>query len=83
MTGRDIIIYILENHLEDKNIYELIASNLLTFDMAAEKFNVGISTVKTWVQLGMLPCFKIGGVGYILKNAKNPIEIQEDKESSK
>lgn len=81
MTGRDIVIYILKNNFEDKSIYEIISDSLMACDEAADKFNVGISTVKTWAQLGMIPCFKIGGSIYILKTAKKPNNNYDIKES--
>lgn len=71
MTGRDLIIYILENDLEDKPIYDngkLIG--FLTLTEVAEKMGVGISTVCVWIQQGRLDSVIIGGVVYIYDNAK-------------
>lgn len=47
MTGRDLILYILTNGLEDKPIYEDgKILGFLTATEAAEKFNVGLATIK-------------------------------------
>ena len=77
MTGRDLIIYIIQNGLEDKPVYE--DGNILGFmnEMeAAVKFNVSTSTVRVWIGLKMLDGVLIGGVWYIPANAKNPMAIE-------
>ena len=65
MTGRDLIIYILENHLENEELFkDGTFPGLLTYDEAAKKFNVGVHTIRTWVELGMLEQVSIkAGVG--------------------
>ena len=61
MTGRDLILYILENRLEDKPITELCCmKNLVTIDQAAAKLKVGEETVKVWFVMGLLDGMKIG-----------------------
>lgn len=75
MTGRDLIIYIIENHLEDQPIYE--NGNILGFMSiyeAAVKFEVGIGTIIAWVQNSSLDGVKVGNDWYIPVNAKNPCE---------
>ena len=66
MTGRDLIIYILNNHLEDEPVFEdgkLIG--FLTVDQAALKFNVGIATVEALIQMDKLSHIQIGNTIYI------------------
>lgn len=62
MTGRDLVIYILENHLEDKPVIsetgELIG--FLTITQAAKELNVGTESIKTLFLLGGLEGIKIG-----------------------
>lgn len=66
MTGRDLIIYILENHLEDEELFkDGKIPGLLTYEEAAVKFNVGTFTIKAWVDCGYLKSFKIYGRSYI------------------
>ena len=48
MTGRELIVYILENHLENISITDKNFMNLITVEKAAIKFNVGIETTKVW-----------------------------------
>lgn len=74
MTGRELIIYILSNNLEDKPIYEngrvLGFMNIME---AAKKFEVGTATIKVWFENGYLDGVKIGEQIYIPANAENPI----------
>lgn len=63
MTGRDLIIYILENGLEEVEVGKLIFQTpafLSIFD-AAKKFNVGEATISAWVQSGQLKAFVVNG----------------------
>lgn len=74
MTGRDLILYILKNGLEDEPVYE--NGSILGFmnEMeAAVKFNVNTATIRTWVELKQLDGVSIGNVIYIPINAPNPI----------
>lgn len=49
MTGRALIIYILENNLENKEIFkDGKIVGFISVSEAASKFNVGVGTVKTW-----------------------------------
>lgn len=55
MTGRDLIIYILKNGLEDKPVFEdgkFIG--FLTAEEAAVKKQVGSATIQAWVDLGFM-----------------------------
>jgi hypothetical protein len=69
MTGRELIIYILENHLEDEQIVKdgCLIGFMDTVD-AAKKFNVGTVTVDIWVRQGRLPAVEIGHTIYIPAN---------------
>ena len=70
MTGRELIIYILSNGLEDEPIYEDgKILGFITATEAAEKFNVGLATIKVWINEGMLDGIRIGEELYILANA--------------
>lgn len=74
MTGRDLIIYILQNDLLDKPVYE--NGSLLGFMTVLEtavKFHVGIATVYAWASRGDIPGVRIGEELYIYANAVNPI----------
>lgn len=71
MTGRDLILYILENNLENEPVIKKgTFIGFITAGEAAAKFNVGVETIKLWVKLDMLNGVKIGNEIYILANAK-------------
>ncbi len=66
MTGRDLIIYILENHLEDEPVFKdgkLLG--FMTVDEAAVQFDVGPETIKAWIALDYIPHIMIGEEFYI------------------
>ena len=74
MTGRELIVYILENGLEDEPIYE--DGRLLGFMTAAEaavKMEVGVATIWVWVAQGKLFGLLLGGTMYIPANAERPM----------
>ena len=74
MTGRDLIIYILQNNLEDTPVFDDLGGFLgfLTVDQAAVKFNVGVETIIVWASMGWVENVRISGVLYIPANAKRP-----------
>lgn len=75
MTGRDLIIYILQNNLEDKPVFEDgVFLGFMNEMEAAVKFDVGVATIRIWCGLGMLPGIKIGDETFIPMDAKNPKE---------
>lgn len=69
MTGRELIIYILQNNLEDEPIFKdgkLIG--FMTVGETAEKFDVGAATILTWLNLGYMDCVVLGDMIYIPNN---------------
>lgn len=73
MTGRDLIIYILQNNLEDAPVFKdgkLLG--FMTVEEAAVKYEVGVATVKLWFRLGMLPAIIIGEEIYIPADTNKP-----------
>lgn len=74
MNGRELILYILENGLEDEPVFEngkLLG--FMTIGEAAVKFNVGTATIRVWVNEEMLKGIKIGDEIYIPANAERPV----------
>lgn len=67
MTGRELIAYILENHLESEKI-SLDTVKFLDY-ISKEKFAVknkaGLATVDMWLMLGHVPFITIGGKVYV------------------
>ena len=80
MTGRDLIIYILQNGLEDELVYR--DGKLIGFisEMeAAVKFGVTTATIRVWISMGMLDGIIIGNSVYIPTNAEISIENGEKR----
>lgn len=81
MTGRDLIIYILSNNLEDKDIFEdgkLIG--FITVGEAAERMNVGVATVYVWIRQKRILGLFIGDEVYIPANFQVLSERGKDDE---
>ena len=60
MTGRDLIIYILQNHLEDTEILTDSNHMFLTVEEAAVKYGTGVATIKAMINRSILKGMKIG-----------------------
>ena len=75
MTGRDLIIYILQNNLEDEDILkDGRFPGLLTIQEAAAKANVGVATINAWMNNKQVEyAYMIGGY-FIPADFKSPIE---------
>ena len=53
VTGRELIIYILQNNLENEVVLKNgLFIELLNEQEAAVRFNVGIATIKAWRKYG-------------------------------
>ena len=78
MTGRELILYILQNNLENAVVLEdgfFIV--FMTEDEAAVKFGVGTATIRAWYQCKMLKGTKFGDTLYFRKDVADPrITIQ-------
>lgn len=69
MTGRDLIIYILQNNLEDEPVFkDGKFIGFMNTDETALKFGVGPSTIGIWLGLGLIEGFEIDGRIYIPAN---------------
>lgn len=66
MTGRELIIFIVQNRLEDVQIFEDgKIPGFITVEEAAVKLHVGIETVKLLYQMKELRGIEIGDNIYI------------------
>lgn len=76
MNGRDLIIYILQNNLECARVEYIVNAMLKDFVVMEENlavdFGVGVETIRTWYNLGLLEGFKIGEHLYFPKNVTDP-----------
>ena len=69
MTGRDLIIYILSNNLEDEPVFmDKGFLNLMSESDAAIKLDVGVATIRTLLELGLIKGVRVGEEVYILPN---------------
>lgn len=75
MTGKELIMYILQNNLENEVVIENGMFVLMSEEEAAIRFDVGISTIKAWYTCGMLSGTKIGDRLYFLRNVGDPRKV--------
>lgn len=79
MTGRELINYILEHGLEDKEMFkDGKIVGLKTLADVAEECGVGKATVHVWSRLNMIPSIIIGSELYIPANYKSPLETEDE-----
>ena len=71
MNGRELILYILENNLENEPIFkDGKFLGFLSIEEFAEKWDVGVETVRAWFDLGYVNGIAIYDELYIPYNAK-------------
>lgn len=79
MTGRELILYILQNNLENEDVFRDDRFMLLkTLGEVAEECGVGKETVHTWAKLNMIPSAFIGETLYIPANYISPLRNTND-----
>lgn len=79
MTGRELIIYILSNGLEDKPLFDNgIFLGYMTDVEAAKKFNVGAATIRVWITQGLIDGVRINDTICVPANTKDPRSKAED-----
>lgn len=73
MTGRDLILFILQNNLENEEVIkDGVFLWLMSAEEAAVKFGVGTATIHAWYACDMLDGIQIAGRLFFLKNIKDP-----------
>ena len=67
MTGRELIMYILENHLEDEPVFQNGTFVGYVSDVKfAEMLGVGVATVRAWIMMGRIKdAIMIGDVLFV------------------
>ena len=73
MTGKDLIIYILKNNLENMPINKVIGSMLCTDAEYAASHGMGVESVRVLYSLGKLPGEQINNNIYIY------MEVNDEK----
>lgn len=78
MTGKELILYILQNNLENTIVLEDgFFVGFMTEEEAAVKFGVGTATIRAWYYCNMLKGTKIGDTLYFRKDVEVPrIKLQ-------
>ena len=73
MTGKELILYILQNNLEDTIVLkDGFFIGFMTEEEAAVKFNVGVETIRAWYNCRWIDGTKIGDSLYFLKDIADP-----------
>lgn len=75
MTGRELIVYILQNGLEDEQVFK--DGKLLGFITAGEaavKLGVGLETINVYFLLGWIEGVTINGSLYIRADVESPVQ---------
>ena len=73
MTGKELILYILQNNLEDTVVLEDgFFVGFMTEGETAAKFGVGVATIRAWHYYGKINGLKIGDSLYFLKDVADP-----------
>lgn len=73
MTGREMIIYIMQNNLEDEIVLkDGFFTGFIDENEAAIKLGVGVETIKAWYALNWLSGIKISEKLYFRKDISNP-----------
>lgn len=73
MTGKELIIYILQNDLENEEVFkDGVLVGFMDEHEAAINYGVGVETVKLWYKRGLLNGTEIGNRIYFTKYADDP-----------
>lgn len=74
MTGKELILYILNNDLENENVFDEngIFIGLIDIKETAAKFDVGVYTIETWEHMGWIKGVTIGDKIYFPVNIADP-----------
>lgn len=76
MTGRELIMYIMENGLENEPVFKNgTFVGFMTVTQAAEKMNVGLATIFAWNTMGKVDGVLLRGGIYIPVTAKSPTDV--------
>ena len=73
MTGKELILYILQNNLENTVVLEDgFFVGFMNEEEAALKFNVGVATIRAWYSCKWMKGTKIGDSLYFRKDVADP-----------
>ena len=73
MTGKELILYILQNNLENTIVLDkCFFVGFMTEEEAAVKFEVGVGQIRAWYTCRMLDGTQIGDSLYFRKDVADP-----------
>lgn len=73
MTGKELILYILQNNLENTIVLQDgFFVGFMTEEEAALRFGVGTATIRSWYYASMIKGTQIGDSLYFLKDIADP-----------
>lgn len=82
MTGKDLILYILENDLENEQVFkDGVFIGFMSDEDAAAKFNVGVETIHVWLYLGIIKGATVNHRTFVFANASDPRKVRKDNET--
>lgn len=74
MTGRELILYILSNGLENEPVFkDGKFIGFMTEEEAAVRMDVDTATIKAWQRIGLLEGITVNAATYIPGNATSPM----------
>jgi hypothetical protein len=83
MNGRELIIYILENGLENESIFsDEFLRFMPTIEKVAVMFNVGVATVQVWVDEGRLDSIEVNDQIYITQTSLNKFAEEKGRKEA-
>ena len=74
MTGKDLIVYILQHDLEDCEIDDILSNMFLNESQLAAKVKVGVGTIRAWREMKRIKGITIKGIVYFYTDTKDPRE---------
>lgn len=81
MTGRDLIVYILTNKLEDEDVFKngtfLDFLGFLPIQEVSERMGVGVATINALIRLGKVSSLTINNTVYVSHNLVPRKEVKD------
>lgn len=70
MTGKDLVIFILNNNLLDVELNSEVKNLVLTVDEAAVKLGISTTSLLDMIKLGLVDSISFNDTIYVSKNIK-------------
>ena len=74
MTGKELIVYILQNDLENEEVFkDGTFIGFISESKFASEMDVGVATVRLWAAMGFINHIEIGDTIYIPANERDKL----------